>query len=201
MKTRLTFGLMLAVAILAVTVTVFHPWSQPAQNQEPSTQPEAQPASSPKETSSEPVHSEVLPPIPAAKPSVAIGSAPVSSDPLAGITNKLERLNRIRETFVALAGGSPTNALRAAKDLTNETERETALLALATQWTQGHLGSAQDRASFVARYGIEAGIGIDINATRKRASTALGFRFLSMDLSAMLSSMVARATVCWSRQA
>jgi len=71
-------------------------------------------------------------------------------------------LNRIRQTFVALAAGNRTNALRAVKDLTDSTERETALLALVTQWTQGQLSPPQDRAHYIATYGVEAGIGIEL---------------------------------------
>jgi len=33
------FGLMLAVAVLAIAVTVFHPWSQPNRDSEPIAQP------------------------------------------------------------------------------------------------------------------------------------------------------------------
>lgn len=160
---------MLAVAILAVTVTIFHPWSQRDQNSEPSAQSDAQPAQLATEAPSETSHSVPAP--------VAIQAAPqkqpvgfenavssVSSDPLGGFTNKLERLNRIHDMFVALAAGNPTNALRAAKDLTNENERETALLALVTQWTQGRMSSARDRARYVATYGVEAGLGIELAA-------------------------------------
>ena len=157
---------MLAVAILAVGVTVFHPWGQPDKNSEPA--PEAQqPASPITEASSEPLHSAALaqpfqtspPRQPSASENVTNA---ISSDPLAGLTNNLERLNRIRESFVALAAGNSTNALRAAKNLTNENERETALLALVTQWTQGRLGSPQDRAYYISTYGLEAGLGVEL---------------------------------------
>jgi len=164
-KTKLTFGLMLAVAVLAISVTIFHPWSQPNRDSEQIAQPEVQQAAPVKETTPEPAH-------PAAQPTHSSPQKPlvesknttsaVSLDPFAGLTNKLERLNRIRETFVALAAGNPTNALRAAKDLTNETERETALLALVTQWTQGKLSPSQDRAQYIATYGIDAGLGIEL---------------------------------------
>jgi hypothetical protein len=166
-KTKLTFGLMLAVAILAVAVTVFHPWSKSSSNSEPIAESEAQPESPVFETSSEPVRSTVssAPTQKSRQPQAVLSEnvgKSLSSDPFAGLTNKLERLNRIRETFVALAAGNPTNALRAVKDLTNETERETALLALVTQWTQGHLSPAQDRAQYIVSYGIEAGLGIEL---------------------------------------
>jgi hypothetical protein len=158
---------MLAVAVLAVIVTVFHPWSQPNRNSDPIGQPGIDAATPLAETAPEPVHAAATRPQPTQISSnqpagVENITNPGSSDPLAGITNKLERLNRIRQTFVALAAGNPTNALRAVKDLADDTERETALLALATQWTQGHLGPAQDRAQYIATYGIEAGIGIEL---------------------------------------
>ena len=157
---------MLAVTILAVTVTVFHPWSRSDRNSEPMAQSDVQPPSPAIETTPEPVLSAAHQSAQTLSQSQATASEtvanPILSDPLAGLTNKLERLNRIRETFVALAAGNPTNALRAAKDLTNETEREAALLALVTQWTQGHLSSPRDRASYIATYGIEAGLGIEL---------------------------------------
>lgn len=159
---------MLAVAVLAVGVTIFRPWSQREQRSEPGAQSDVQPvapAEEPSETaqSGEPpqsVQKTILKP-----PTVSENSTnSISSDPFAGLSNNLERLNRIRETFAALAAGNPTNAMRAVKDLTNETERETALLALVTQWTQGHLGPSRDRAYYVTTYGIEAGLGIELAA-------------------------------------
>jgi hypothetical protein len=166
-KTKLTFGLMLAVAILAVGVTVFHPWSRSNPDSEPIVQSDVQPPSQVTETEVQPTQSAVAAkptqPSPQKKPVVsANASNPLSSDPLAGITNKLDRLSRIRQSFVALAAGNPTNALRAVKDLTDGTERETALLALVTQWTQGNLGSPQDRARYTSTYGVEAGLGIEL---------------------------------------
>jgi hypothetical protein len=166
-KTRLTFGLMLAVAVLAIAVTIFHPWSQSNRDSVPSSQADIEPASPIAEAPAESLHpapsrpqaTQVSPKQPVATENV---TNPGASDPLAGITNKLERLNRIRQSFVALAAGNPTNALRAAKDLTNDTERETALLALVTQWTQGHLSPAQDRAHYIATYGVEAGLGVEL---------------------------------------
>jgi hypothetical protein len=158
---------MLAVAVVAIIVTIFRPWSQPAQNTEPMAQSGVQPASPAIETPPEAQRSEALlqPTRPSSqKQPVAAENVTnsISSDPLAGVTNTLERLNRIRQSFVALAAGNPTNALRAAKDLTNGTERETALLALVTQWTQGHLSSPQERAYYISTYGIEAGLGIEL---------------------------------------
>ena len=156
---------MLAVAILAVGVTVFHPWSKSNPDSEQLAQSDVQPPSAITETPSEPVHVATPPQVTSpAKQTVASKNVtnPSASDPLGGITNKLDRLNRIRQSFLALAAGNPTNALRAAKEFTNETERETALLALVTQWTQGNLGSPQDRARYTSTYGVEAGLGIEL---------------------------------------
>ncbi len=158
---------MLAAAILAVIVTVI-PWSRPAnQNPQPAAQSETQAQSEPVETPSEvpraPGNPEPIqkstPPGSTAAESPAVPSAPAE---LPSGTNKLERLNKIRETFVTLASGNPTNALRAAKQLKDDNERETALLALVTQWTQGHLSPAQDRAHYISSYGIEAGLGVEL---------------------------------------
>jgi hypothetical protein len=157
---------MLAVAILAVVVTIFHPWSQPDRKSQEIAESDVQP-SPVVETPPEPARSAALPQptqlSPTKRPVASENiSNPASLDPLAGITNNLERLNRIRQSFVALAAGNPTNALRAAKNLTNDTERETALLALVTQWTQGRLSPAQDRAHYIATYGVEAGLGVEL---------------------------------------
>jgi len=62
------------------------------------------------------------------------GSIAVPADPPAAAeapavaTNKLDRLSQIRETFRALAAGDKTTALRAAKQIVDETERETTLV-------------------------------------------------------------------------
>ena len=76
--------------------------------------------------------------------------------------NKAERLAQIRETFRALAAGEPKTALRTAKQLTDETERETALLALVTEWKHGELDPPRQRAWAVANFGLEAGLGVEL---------------------------------------
>lgn len=78
------------------------------------------------------------------------------------VTNKLDRLTQIRETFRALATGDKLNAMRLAKQITDETERETALLTLVTEWTQGELGPARLRAQRIASLGLEAGLGLEL---------------------------------------
>src|SRR4029077_18507799 len=60
------------------------------------------------------------------------------------------------------AGGDKTNALRAAKLIKDETERETALLTLVTEWTQGELSPPRLRAQRIAALGLEAGLGIEL---------------------------------------
>src|ERR1044071_8969833 len=57
------------------------------------------------------------------------------SEELPGGTNKLERLTQIRQLFHSLATGDPGTALGLAKQITDPTERETALLSLVTEWT------------------------------------------------------------------
>lgn len=78
------------------------------------------------------------------------------------VTNRLDRLAQIRETFRTLAAGDKTHALRAAKQITDETERETALLTLVTEWTQGELSSPRLRAERIASLGLEAGLGLEL---------------------------------------
>jgi hypothetical protein len=78
------------------------------------------------------------------------------------MTNKLERLAQLRETFSALAAGGPASALAAARGISDGTERETAILALATEWTHGELRSPLDRARAISRYGLEAGLGMEL---------------------------------------
>jgi hypothetical protein len=78
------------------------------------------------------------------------------------LTNKLGRLAQIRERFHSLAGGDPATALRRAKELSDETERETALLTLVTEWTGGDLQPPRDRAHAVDSFGLEAGLGMEL---------------------------------------
>jgi hypothetical protein len=83
--------------------------------------------------------------------------------------NKAERLAQIRETYRSLASGDPKTAMRAAKQLTDEIERETALLALVTEWTHGELEPPQRRALAVANFGLEAGLGMELAHTPELA--------------------------------
>ncbi len=75
---------------------------------------------------------------------------------------RLQRLAQIREAFRTLAAGDPAVAIRAAKDLSDENERETALLTLVTEWTGGDLSPARGRAQLVAALGLETGLGMEL---------------------------------------
>jgi len=68
-------------------------------------------------------------------------------------------LAQTRETFRAMASGDPAAAMQAAKQIKDGTERETALLTLVTEWTQGNLHSPQARAAAISEFGLEAGPG------------------------------------------
>src|ERR1051326_4356550 len=84
-------------------------------------------------------------PVPAVQP----GAVPTDS------TNKLERLAQIREYFRKAAAGDHLEAIRSAKGITNATERETALLALVTEWTGGNLRHPAMRAEAISQFGLE----------------------------------------------
>jgi hypothetical protein len=76
--------------------------------------------------------------------------------------NKAERLAQVREKFRALAAGDRKTALGAARQLADETERETALLALVTEWKHGELAPPRQRAWAIASLGLEAGLGAEL---------------------------------------
>jgi hypothetical protein len=80
----------------------------------------------------------------------------------AAVSNKLQRLNDIRDAFRGLAAGDATVAMRAANQLTNDNERESALLTLVTEWTRGELNPPSERAASVAAFGLEAGLGMEL---------------------------------------
>ncbi len=159
-NTKVFLAFTVAVAVLAVLVAVRSPRPQTS-NPEPQ-QPEPGASLTPTD-SPPPIASEAVSP---SRPilSSARERAPTHepTEKPAPAANKLERLTQIRETFRALATGDATTALRAAKQVTEETERETALLTLVTEWTQGELGPPRRRASDIELYGIEAGLGMEL---------------------------------------
>ncbi len=160
MKGKITIALILAAGVLAATLAVLHPPSQKpiSAPQQPDTALSSAPPESPQP---ETPKSAAAPPLPAPS-EIETTVVPAPADTPAAATNKLQRLTQTRESFRALAAGDSTSALRAAKQITNETERETALLTLATEWTQGNLRSPQQRAHAIAAYGLEAGLGMEL---------------------------------------
>jgi hypothetical protein len=109
---------------------------------------------------SPPISSELVTQAPV--PRIARSTSRPPLPELPGSTNKLERLAQTREYFRALAAGDHSAALQAAKAVTNAVERETALLALVTEWTHGDLRSPVERADAIAQYGLEAGLGMEL---------------------------------------
>jgi PDZ domain-containing protein len=167
MKAKISVALILAAGVLAATLAVLHPPGRTAAS-EP-----RQPDTDLSSALAEPPQPQTLKPVAAtrsaapAETETKVLRAP--ADAPAAATNKLERLTRTRESFRALAAGDPTPALRAAKQITDETERETALLTLVTEWTHGDLRSPQERASAIAAYGLEAGLGMELSKTAELA--------------------------------
>src|SRR5208337_1490776 len=158
MRTKVIVALFAGVAALAVALTLLHPQS-PSRTPESHETESSLPAQPPDLEAPRVTYATT--PAPFTAPEAQIPAAPAANPGLSS-TNRLERLMRIRETFRALAAGEPTNALYAAKAITNLNERETALLTLVTEWTQGELGSPQERASRIDRYGLEAGLGMEL---------------------------------------
>jgi len=76
--------------------------------------------------------------------------------------DKLERLAQTREYFRALAAGDHAAALQAAKAVTNSVERETALLALVTEWTHGELRAPRRARGGYRTARLEAGLGMEL---------------------------------------
>jgi hypothetical protein len=158
-KAKLTFLLFL-VAVLAAGLAVFigrtpsrtrDALSSPTQEQSATPQlPEASEPTQPQPV--KPALTTAPTPLPRLEP-------PPETTPA---TNRVEVLARLREQFRALAAGDVKAALTAAKGLTNEVERETALLALVTEWTHGELGPPRDRATAISTFGLEAGLGMEL---------------------------------------
>ena len=159
MNTKVFLAFTVAVAALGVAVALRSPRVQSPNSD--SQQPEpglALPSDSPPA----PLASEsesLARPVASARDR-GLTDAPIEKPPLS--TNKLERLTQIRENFRVLASGDATTVLRAAKQVADETERETALLTLVTEWTRGELGPPRRRAGAIDLYGIEAGLGMEL---------------------------------------
>jgi len=159
MRVKVMMVLIGIATVLVAAMIVFRPESATD-----SEQPQPQPAAL-----AEPVV-PTLPPTPietVAPPSLPAPATnktttdPHFEPPLAP-PNKAARLAQLREIFRALAAGDPKIALRAAKQLTDETQRETALLTLITEWKQGELHPPRQRAKAIAAFGLEAGLGLEL---------------------------------------
>jgi hypothetical protein len=163
MKARIAGALVLAAVIVAAMLGRSH-WSKRTdlpQSQSLETVSVSEPAEPPAPVQPEtPKPAEV--PAPAAVPDAKSANLRLASEPTVSGTNKLERLAQTRETFRALAAGDPASAMQAAKQVKDGTERETALLTLVTEWTQGNLRSPQERARAISEFGLEAGLGLEL---------------------------------------
>ncbi|MCX6927424.1 MAG: PDZ domain-containing protein [Verrucomicrobia bacterium] len=128
-------------------------------------QPESQPMAAGEPAEAAPLSPPITPAIPlppkAPAPSASAVAQPLPERPTAP-WNKAERLAQLRETFHTLAAGDPKVALQTAKLLTDQTERETALLTLVTEWTHGELDPPQQRARAITNFGLEAGLGVGL---------------------------------------
>jgi len=159
-KAKLTL-LLCMVAAIAAGLSIFigrapsrNPAATSPQQAEQSALPEGAEASEPAQ----------LPPLvvaPVTGPATVARVKP-EGESVAPTTNRVEALARLREQFSALAAGDPQTALTAAKGLTNQVERETALLALVTEWTHGELSLPQVRAAAISTLGLEAGLGMEL---------------------------------------
>ena len=168
MKAKVILVLILAGAALAAAIAFLRPPAQLASPERPP--PETTLSSQRPVLPAEPAIPEALPaPRPLRPPATVTAVIREPSEPPSASTNKLERLTQIRESFRVLAAGDPTPALRAAKQITDETERETALLTLATEWTHGSLSPPRQRALAIANYGLEAGLGMELAKTPELA--------------------------------
>ena len=161
MRARAIFVLVIGVVAVALAIATLRPRPKPARPEPPPAEAE-RPSRSFKEARKPPVRTPAPEPTTVAPSAKQATVSPAPGEAPAAATNKLERLNQIRETFRALAAGDATAALRAAKQLTDETERETALMTLVAEWTHGELGPSRQRAQAISMYGLEAGLGLEL---------------------------------------
>jgi hypothetical protein len=160
-KTKISFALILAVAVLTAITTLLHRPEQTGSSQ--ITRSETNLSLAPPADSLRPaIVSEAPPQSRPSGPVVRESTFTTPSEPPAVTTNKVERLKQIRETFSILAAGDRATALRSAKQITDETEREAALLTLVTEWTHGELSSTRLRARAIDTLGLEAGLALEL---------------------------------------
>ncbi len=159
MKAKVVLLVILAGVALALAIAFFVRPVQPH-----SLEPQQIETASPSQRQEQPPTPTVSAPalMPLRAPVSKIASASAPPDPTVASASKLERLDQTRASVLNLASGDPAIALRAAKQITDENERETALLTLVTEWTQGVLGPPGQRAQAIANYGLEAGLGLEL---------------------------------------
>lgn len=162
MKTRVILVIVLGMlALLAVLIGLYTPGSlspEPGSPDSNVVSTSALPEAAPKPVSAELPLTRRMNSGKESRSTVSRGT----TDESALAVDKLQRLAQTRETFRALAAGDPLTALRAAAKLTDETEHETALLTLVTEWTRGELSSPRQRAGWIAAFGLEAGLGMEL---------------------------------------
>src|SRR6185436_7937437 len=161
MKPGVVFGALFALIVLAILGARFYPRTQLNLPSEPqpsdsSAVPSAEPRSQPN------AYAPNATPVPTTPGTTRGASITLPPDFTPASTNRLERLAQLRETFRSLASGNKMAAIKEAQLLTDENERETALLTLVSEWTQGELTPARERARAIARVGLEAGLGMEL---------------------------------------
>jgi len=161
MKTKAVFAFLVGIAAMVALAAALYLRSRSAGPPPPTAATSL--SSNPAESLPERTTQETVAPARGISPQVSHRAvSPTPAEESLAPTNKLQRLAQIREAFRALAAGEPTAAMRAAKQLTNETERETALLTLVTEWTGGELSPARQRAQAIFALGLEAGLGLEL---------------------------------------
>lgn len=163
MRARVALAVILAAGAVVATMVVLRP-QRPTASAKPQQADIAPPATVPEVPRPPRAEARAAPaaPRPLAWPRPQTPLASPMPESFPATTNKLERLSQIRESFHALAAGDPASALGTAKQITDPTEREAALLTLVTEWTQGNLHAPRDRARAIARFGLEAGLGMEL---------------------------------------
>jgi hypothetical protein len=161
MKNRRFIAIIVALVLVSAGFVLFRPKEKPKVETtapEPMVEAAVQPATSPVARHSDqgPV---VTPEAPA--PTQAVVN-PVPSLPAEPALSKLERLDQIRDTFKKLASGDAKEALAAARQLTDEAEREVALMTLVSIWRHGELNPPRQRAGAIASLGLETGLGLEL---------------------------------------
>jgi hypothetical protein len=160
-KEKAVFGLMVGTGLLAVTLALLQHPGRSANTERRSPDPTTTGPPAELSFSSTAVDAATTGSVIAAPAIHEPGRLPPATE-LAATTNRLERLAAVRETFSALAKGDPSAAILSAKQLADDTERETALMTLVLEWTQGEISSPQDRARAIDTYGLEAGLGLEL---------------------------------------